>query len=375
MSVKINNKIFVKFTTIFDEERDNLESYLTGISRSLLLHLMTSLSTFPDTESESGSYIPFLTEFFSEENRIFANEINAKLIKFKAEIKSMEELESESKLSIINPLTRLQIFQFCFDILTGESTQSNAEAERNIFKAILWMNEQIEELQDKAITSTEGISPELKPMALQIAHTFAYFDTVNYNIEEVLLTQLFKSIYLFEFLESDEEMKVLLAVFLDQFNCFDWKDFLKKCLPFLYQAVLEKSEGNRSIEVAQDENFKSNCKFLNNLTIVDTKDNLTISDSPSDDFTRLRERPLYQVSEGVFRIIYGLFFVEVAGAFDGVAGHEYTTFCGHCQHQRLDNRASNIALGDRAIKVRQIDFISEDFFGAITKLSFGEARG
>ena len=297
--MKTNYKIFVVFSEIFEEEPKNLLSYLTGIPRSLLLKLMTNLSTFPDTESEFGDYEPFLVEFFSNENEVFAREINAKLINLR------RNLSPQVKYSIINPLTTLQIFQFCFDHLTEESTQSNAEIERNVFKSLLLINEQNRNLQDKAKDSTNGVLLELRPAALLLAHSFAYFDIVNYRIEEVLITQLFKSLYLFEFLESCIKTAALLAEFLTVFNCSDWKDFIKKCLPILTQALLERKEGNRNIRVEQNEHFHNHCNFIENLTIIDAEG------TSNNDFIRFRNRPLYKISDGTYRIIYGLFVVEL----------------------------------------------------------------
>jgi hypothetical protein len=141
MNDVFNLKLIVEYSAVFDEEPKDLKTYLTGISRSMLLTAATFFLGFSNRKSKFEDYKDFLGMFFCQENNQLANEIYFKL---NALIQ-----KRQAELIIISPQASLQIFEFCFDNLTDEDTQEKAEAERNIFKAILLTNERNTELQKR----------------------------------------------------------------------------------------------------------------------------------------------------------------------------------------------------------------------------------
>ena len=129
-------------------------------------------------------------------------------------------------------------------------------------------------------------------------------DKSNYNINLIWVTQMIKSIYLFQFLETNQTAQPLLAAFLAYFNCSTWQEYLKSFLPLTLPAIKNEGEAYTDIVVEQGEKFEQGCTFIEKL-IVQENDELD-----SNDFLSIRAKPFYKVEEGVYRIIFNLFVVE-----------------------------------------------------------------
>ena len=289
--------LLVTFGEVFDEEPKDLKAYLTGISRKKLLNVGAFFLGFANRNSQFKDYKEFLSMFFRQENNVLANEIYAKLNKL--------QQKENAELIIVNPLTFLQLFEFCFDNLTEDDSQTEAESEVHIFKSILYLNEQNIKLQNVAFTSTQDVKDVSKLAAMSLSQSFPYSELINNDVSEVLAGQMIKSIFLFEFLESDPRTNTLLTEFLKHFESPDWKTFLKCTLPLTFAVIKTNKEAHIDIVIAKDENFESSCKFLEKLNVTDTE---ILNDY---DFKKIRSKPFYKVSEGVYRIIYGLFVIEL----------------------------------------------------------------
>jgi len=289
--------LLVTFGEVFDEEPKDLKTYLTGISRTKLLNVGAFFLGFANRNSQFKDYKEFLSMFFRQENNVLANEIFVKLNEL--------QQKANAELIIVNPLTFLQLFEFCFDNLTEDDSQTEAESEVNIFKSILYLNEQNIKLQNVAFTSTEDVKDVSKLAAISLSQSFPYSELINNDTSEVLVGQMIKSIFFFEFLESDPRTNTLLTEFLKHFESPDWKTFLKSTLPLIFAVIKSNKEAHIDIVIAKDENFESSCKFLEKLNVTDTE---ILYDY---DFKKIRSKPFYKVSEGVFRIIYGLFVLEL----------------------------------------------------------------
>ncbi len=289
--------LLVAFSEVFDEEPKDLKSYLTGISRSKLLNVGAFFLGFANRNSIFQDYKEFLGMFFQQENNALANEIYSKLNALKQ--------KEKAELIIVNPLTILQLFEFSFDNLTEEDSQTTAESEVNIFKSILLLNEQIINIQNVAFTSTQDLDDGSKIAAIALSQSFPYSELINNEKSEILAGQMIKSIFLFEFLESDPRTNILLKEFLSHFETPDWKTFLKNILPLTFAVLKSNKEAHIDIVVREDENFKSSCRFIEKIIVMDTE---ILKDY---DFKKIRSSPFYKVKEGVYRIVYGLFVIEL----------------------------------------------------------------
>jgi len=297
MTDGINLSILVSFSEVFEEPPQSLSIYLTGISRSKLLNASAFFLGFSNHDSEFDDYKQFLSMFFRQENSQIANEIFLKLNRLQE--------KAQSELVIVNPLTILQLFEFCFENLTDEESQTETEVEINIFKAILLLNEQNISKQNIALTSSKVAPENLKLAALSFSQTFPYSELINYDSSEVLNGQMIKSVFLFEFLQSNPKTNVLLISFLKHFDCPDWQYFLKSIFPLSFAVVQTKQEAHVDIVIEKGEKFDITCEFLEKLSVTDTEE---LDDY---DFSKIRSKPFYKVSDGVYRIINGLFVMEM----------------------------------------------------------------
>jgi hypothetical protein len=93
----------------------------------------------------------------------------------------------------------------------------------------------------------------LKLAALSISQSFPYSELINNDISEVLAGQIIKSIFLFEFLETDARTNDILAEFLKYFECADWQTFLKSTLPLAFAVIKSEKEAHIDIVIRKDE--------------------------------------------------------------------------------------------------------------------------
>lgn len=280
-------KRIIKYSSIFDDEKRSLDYYLTGIKRSDMIKATTYFLGFSIDNSKYDEIKSFLEFFFCKENSSLANKIYDKLV--------------ESGQIIINALTALQLFEYSFDHLNEEETQEKKQAEVNVFKAILFQNEKNLDAQNNAFSSTEQVDDETKFAAIALTQSFGYSDLINFNKHEIFVAQLIKSIYLFEFLASHPKTQDLLNEYLSTFKCQDWKEYLKRLLPVAMPYVQNDKEESNDIVFMQD----SDCEFVENLAI---RDDDVIKDF---DFRKIRSKPLYNIDDKKYRIIYGLFAIEL----------------------------------------------------------------
>ncbi len=234
--------------------------------------------------------------FFRTDNAEFANKILTGLSNLKA--------KSQAEIAIINPQASLNLFQYAFDNLTDEQTQSAAEVEQNIFLAYLALNQARAQKESIAFSSSTKAPAHLQLAAKFFSQSYPYSDILNYNEVELFTGQVVKAILLFEYLESKDITKPLLSAFLSYYKCESWKQYLQKLLPIVLSVINKDHEAHVDLDVKKDKDFDINCEFIDKL-IVD--DNEGLADY---DFKKLRDKPLYKVKSGLYRIIFSLFVLE-----------------------------------------------------------------
>lgn len=285
---------------MFDEEPETIECYLSGIKRELRLGFFAYLLGFKNRNSESQNHVKFLTDYFSDKNSGFASHIYQKILKIE---------EQGAKAILINVLSSLTLFEYCYDKedseLETQSDLTNAEIEIKIMKVYLLINEKLSEDQNNVTESTKDIVDIDKLSAISLAMSFPYSGLANYNKHEKFICQLIKSVYLFEFLESNVNTQFLLSSFLDTFKKKEWKDYLLHITGLAVQVVNKKSEAHLDFTIEQNEDYEMTVDFFESLMLVEDE---KIQDY---DFRKTRSKPLYKVNEGVYRVIYDLFVLNL----------------------------------------------------------------
>ncbi|MEJ7827713.1 MAG: hypothetical protein WKF91_05950 [Segetibacter sp.] len=286
----------LEFEVAFPQEKPReLEEYLVGGSRDIILNVAAAFLGFKNQNSRFKQSKHLLEAIFSAENNAFAKEVYDKI----------KYIEAQGKeVGIVNPISSLKLFETFFQSEVQEATQTHAEFEVNLFKAYLALNSKFTDAQKVAFSSVEDLDNDLKSPMMIFCMYYPASDKVNYSMEEIWVTQTIKSIYLFQFLESQDQTRPLLEVFLKHFHCKSWQQYLKSLLPLTMTAFKNENEAHIDITVTNDEKFEETCAFLEKL-IVQEDDELD-----EYDFLTLRSQPFYKVDEGVYRIIFNLFVVE-----------------------------------------------------------------
>lgn len=161
----------LEFKTIFPNEKPlNPSDYLKGGNRSVILRVATFFLSFKNHDSKYQDSKKTLETIFGTENNRFANEVYIK-------IKGLEK--EKTKVSIINPQSSLELFEYFFQKGEEEETQTPSEFEINFFKAYLVFNSRFTAKQLTAFSSTKDLKPNLHLPLMFFCSSYAYTDKVN----------------------------------------------------------------------------------------------------------------------------------------------------------------------------------------------------
>lgn len=274
------------------EEPKSVEEYLKGGNRDIILNAAAFFLGFNNQKSKYDDPKEALKMFFRTENQSFANLIYSK-------IKALEK-----PVRIFNIYSNLKLFEIFFSMEEQVETQFDAEFEVNLFKALLVLNSEYTLKQSLAFSSTRKVSDDLRFPMLLLCMSLPVSDKINYNINVLWVSQFMKAMNLFQFLEREPRTQQLLSDFLKRFNCSSWKEYLIRLLPLTFSVIRKENEAHIDIPIKPGKDFEGDCGFLEKLS-VHTEDEMAESD-----FLTLRSKPFYKISEGVYRIIFGLFVVE-----------------------------------------------------------------
>ncbi len=292
----------IQYSEIFEGEPPELSSLLKGISRSMLLKAASYFLGFANEGSQYSDYRNFLQMFFRSENAAVGNHVYNKILQL---IKTRSN-GIPFGITFVNPQSILQLFEYCFNNLDENHSQTESQAEVSIFKAIILLNQVNNETQEKGLEQTKELDVDIKLAAISQAMSYPNSEFINYNLPEILVAQLVKAVYLLEFLDGREDTKPLLNAFVKNFNCTDWKEYLKKLLPIVMAVNNTKREGIIELIIPRDEEFKTKIEFIDNL-ILPQEELL----EEGYDFRTIRSKPLYSLEQGKYAVIYPLFVVEM----------------------------------------------------------------
>ncbi|WP_017732415.1 hypothetical protein [Nafulsella turpanensis] len=298
--IKIGNTVgmglLLEFEIAFPGEKPlRAEEYLKGAGRDFILQVASFFLGFKSNGSKFNDNIELLGAIFGSENNGIANEVYDK-------IKAVER--TGPKISIIHPYSSLKLFEYFFRQEVEVKTQTNAEIERNLFKAYLVINSEWTKAQEVASSSVQELDIELQVPMKFFCMQYPFADKTNYSIEKIWATQAIKAVYLFQFLEENEKTKPLLNAFVEYFDCSTWRDYLKHLLPLTMSSIQKENEAHTDFIVPRGERFEKDCAFIEKLIV---QENETFEEN---DFLTIRAKPFYKVEEGVYRIIFDLFVVE-----------------------------------------------------------------
>lgn len=293
MGLKLDYQVELK--DVFPEEKPiGLESFLAGIPRDTLLMVMSSL--LGNKKIYSNNFREILETWFRAANAEYANGIFDMLTAIAQRV--------QQPLVIVTQPSALKIYSFANNHLSSERNQTDEQIEVSIFKAFLYQNALINEKEQSVTGTTTKLDVRLQLYALQFSNSVRYSDVVNYNLHEIFFTEFIRAVFLFEFLEKQNETKHLLDEFCKYFSVSNWKEYVKR-ISGLSDSILKKTnDGHLELEITNDDLFSSNVQFLDKLSTIPF-DELT-----DFDFKAVRERPIHKITDGKYRIISDLFSIE-----------------------------------------------------------------
>lgn len=281
----------LEYSDCFPGNPPEISNYLQGISRHDLLRLC---ALFLIRENET--VYDYLSSYFTEENNEYANQLWRNLEKSKDYI---------DHYVITNIESSLRLYEYVFDNINAvETTLSKPEIEINVFKAYLLFNAQLNSVDNTASESTKHIQKD-RTKALLLAQMFQYFDITNYQFRQELYVQMVKAIYLYEFLSSNGNTRLLYEKYLEYYKCSDWQEFMRFIISFA--CIYSGRENNQTyvnlLVDPSDKEYDKKCEFIEKLVI-----DAGIEDM---DFRILRSHPIYKESRGNYYFVYGYFLLEL----------------------------------------------------------------
>jgi hypothetical protein len=295
-------QVLLQYKELFPGEcRPSIEELLDGIGRDLIFEIGSFFLSREHTSKEYENCFNTIENFFSSENLEFKKIV---LKKTKILHREMSKGERNSTLIIINHIASLRLFDYGLSSKKSETNISRAEVEIRIFNAYLVINELIVERDNSVIDSVDNIQMPLKHSAQTMSVLFPTHDIVNVNVFEILMCQFIKSSYFFEFFEGIKACRPILEAFYNHYGIANWKEFLMKMLGFSKIMLSEKLSQAITFEVEKGPLYESDCRFLRAIS-------LGKSIEENDDFINIRSNPIYEIKQGVFRVIYRPFFFEV----------------------------------------------------------------
>lgn len=285
------------FEDVFpDEEALDINEYLVDIDKKLLYKVAAKFSLTKYIDSPNGEMTEAFKLIFGPHNSEFVRNTYG----------IVEEIEKKQELrKFFHPVTALQLFELAHKLEETDEGLSEAETEVAIFKAYLLLNQIHTQNQYKASESTNHLEGDKVHIPMMMfSALYPDHDKLNYNLDNQWLAQLIKSVYLFQFLDSKEEARLLLIAFNNKFGIENWSVFIKKYLP-ITMGLIGNKEASTIIQLDPNEaDFDENCSFINKLILEEDEKIMEW------DFLSLRSKPLIELEKGKYLIVFDLFVVE-----------------------------------------------------------------
>lgn len=296
MAVGVNDGLVIEYSKIFKEEPPEFSSYLKGISRDSLVTVGGHFLSYQNRHWQLDDFVRDIESILGETNRNFKYNLIQQIRNFTAPHTFVP--------IIICPESSLTFFEFAFNHGETVTTQTDDELRKSILLAYLVINDNIRRKEASGFSSVEHLPEEERIGALFFSQAYPYSNLVNYKEDELRYCQFVKAILFFELLERTTETRPLLESFIKVNYHDSWKTYLRRFIPLVTSIKDIQQGGFLTLHVPRGNSFVQDCQFLDQL--VEEKSNYEIE----PDFKVLRDRPLYKISEGVYRIIFSVFVYE-----------------------------------------------------------------
>lgn len=288
--MKFTNTLRLEFEHIFpDENAKEIIEYLKLVTKEALLEIIGFANTYPQPNFDNFIANEKLREDIINRVSKYIFENN---IKRKPEVVSREGSLKLAEIILSNKENLID---------QNNNPKNDDLDEINLFKSFLLINKLINSKQK--LTTSEDIDNREKLAQMMISMSFSTSDLGIFKDSDCEFGKLvFCAIERFEilikFLNSSDEYKYLEEDLYIHFNVASI-DELRKHIKFLFAKLLELKKENIFKFVVEDEESKL---FLNSL--ISNKIDI------EEDFTSLKQYPLYKLNNDTYSIIDHFFIVD-----------------------------------------------------------------
>lgn len=283
----INTVLRLEFEHVFpDEEEQDILFYLKKISSFTLLNIIGFSNTNPQ---------PNFDNFAS--NLEVREDIIQRVIRFS------RENDIREKPRLVSREASLRLAEIILsnrdELIEKNSNDDRDSDEINLFKAFLIINKQVNSKQN--LTASEDNLEKLVDMSIAMMFStsdIGIFENNDLEFGKLIYATITRFEYLIEFLQSKEEYEYLVTALYAYFAQENLEEVSKQ-MKYLFGKLLELKVKNGFKFQVEDEDSLS---FLNSLA-----SNEIIED---EDFTNLRNYPIYKLDEKTYSIIDFFFVVD-----------------------------------------------------------------
>lgn len=288
--MKFTSKLRLEFEHIFpDENAKEIIEYLKLVTKEALLNIIGFTNTFPQPNFDNFTSNENLNEDIIERVEKFCFEKN---IKGKPEVVSREGSLKLAEIILSNK-----------EILIDKNNNPKNDNldEINLFNSFLLINKHINNKQK--LTETEDVNDREKLVQMMISLSFStsdlgIFEDDLYEFGKLVFCAIERFEILIRFLNSSDEYKYLEEDLYKHFNV-DTIDELRKNVKYLFSKLLQLKAENSFKFLVEDEVSKL---FFN--SFISNKIEI------EDDFTSLKQYPIYKLDNDTYSIIDNFFVVD-----------------------------------------------------------------
>jgi hypothetical protein len=291
--MKFTNTLRLEFEHVFPEENQNeVIEYLKLISKETLLNIIGFANIYPQPNFDN-----------------FASNLDIRTDIINRVIYYCRKNNIKGKPQLVSRESSLKLAEIIFsnkEVLIVENNNPNKidSDEINLFKSFLAINKEVNGKQK--LTSSENKESRESLAEMMIAMTFSasdlgIFEDSTFEFGKLVYCAIDRFEILIEFLNSDPEYQ-----YLTESICLYFKvetiDELRKHVKYLFsQLLLLKTQNSFKFILKNDDDEESKL-FLN--TLISNKIDI------DDDFTVLKNYPLYKIDDETYSIFDHFFVVD-----------------------------------------------------------------
>jgi ribosomal protein L17 len=293
----------IGFRDIFPEQKvPTIESLIVSVPREKLIAISQVLINL-----YKNATIKEMQKFFSPQNTQLKENFNKRFEKFNN--------SSPSYLCMFCVIqTATELLRQAFAIPYRKQDGLNENAEENLLKAILVINDKLMDF----VSKSENKDSFEQIAELLIVNSFSQKDINNFDYNEVFREMITKSIDLFEYVSNDVYIKQIYIKFLEKLGLTHYREYCNTILGLfgiIYQQVKEKKEKEGYEQWAGSFRYDKN-NDIDKIIDTNVLDYLSIplhKNIPlkeNEDYKIFRDKPLVKMPDGSYEIVNVGFLLE-----------------------------------------------------------------